>query len=62
MGCTICGKELSFNDIGATKKFINRGATTFFCKKCIAKRLDMSEEVMEQKIAFFKQQGCTLFS
>ena len=62
MGCTICGRELSFNDIGATKKFINRGATTFFCKKCIAKRLDMSEEFMEQTIAFFKQQGCTLFS
>ena len=62
MGCTICGKELSFNDIGATKKFINRGATTFYCKACIAKKLGMTEEFMEQKIAFFKRQGCTLFS
>ena len=47
---------------GAVWGFLAALLNAFVTKKCIAKRLDMSEEFMEQKIAFFKQQGCTLFS
>lgn len=60
-GCMKCGRELSFNDIGAHKKFINRGSREFLCRKCLAERLDVSEEEIEAKIEQFKQQGCTLF-
>lgn len=59
--CRSCGRELTFNEIGATKKFINRGSTSFFCKTCLAKWLDVSEELIDQKIEHFKRQGCTLF-
>ena len=59
--CKVCQKELSFNDIGAYKKFVNRGATEFLCKSCLAKKLDVPLEMIEEKIKVFKKQGCTLF-
>lgn len=59
--CMRCGAELSFNDIGAHKKFINRGSSEFFCRKCLAAELGVSEELINKKIEHFKKQGCTLF-
>ena len=59
--CFRCGKELNSIDIGAHKKFINRGSTEFMCKGCLAKDLKVSEELIDRKIEFFKNQGCTLF-
>ena len=54
--CIHCGKELRSIDIGATKKFINRGSTEFMCKGCLAKDLKVSEELIDRKIEFFKNQ------
>ena len=45
--CMQCGKELTHNEIGAHRKFINRGAVT--------------PERIDEKIELFKRQGCTLF-
>ncbi len=59
--CFGCGKELTHNDIGAYKKFINRGSVKFLCKACLAKDLNISEEIINKKIEQFKEQGCTLF-
>ena len=59
--CMQCGRALTFNEIGAHKKFINRGSTSFFCKTCLAKWLDVPEEQIGKKIEQFKRQGCTLF-
>ena len=59
--CKKCGKELSGNDIGLTKKLINRGATEFLCINCIAEKFDCSKELLEEKIKQFKESGCTLF-
>ena len=59
--CIRCGKELTYNDIGAYKKFINRGSTEFMCKSCLAGELQVSEELIDKKIEHFKKQGCTLF-
>ena len=60
--CTACGKELVYNDSGAFKKFVNRGAeTSFLCRGCLAKKLGIPLQQLEEKISFFKQQGCTLF-
>lgn len=59
--CQKCGRELTFNEIGAHKKFINRGSTSFFCKTCLADWLNVPEEVLDRKIEHFKKQGCTLF-
>ena len=59
--CFQCGKELTYNEIGAYKKFVNRGAAEFLCKRCLAGRLDVPVELIDQKIEHFKQQCCTLF-
>lgn len=59
--CTSCGRKLSYNDIGATKKFINRASTEFLCIPCLCEQLHIPKERMLQKIEHFKRQGCTLF-
>ena len=44
MSCCIrCGKELNSIDIGAHKKFINRGSTEFMCKSCLADELKVPQ-------------------
>lgn len=59
--CIKCGKELNGNDIGLTKKLINRGSVEFMCIDCIAEKFDCSRELLEKKIVQFKAAGCTLF-
>ena len=59
--CIRCGKELNPIDIGAYKKFIIRGSTEFMCKSCLADDLNVSEELIDKKIEYFKKQVCTLF-
>ena len=59
--CLRCGAPLSFNDIGATKKFINRGAEEFFCLDCLSAELEVPRGLLDKKIEHFKRQGCTLF-
>lgn len=59
--CIRCGKELNSIDIGAYKKFINRGSTEFMCKSCLANFLEVPEALIDKKIEDFKKQGCTLF-
>ena len=60
--CIGCGAVLTFNDIGAHKKFINRGDKTFYCQLCLCKKLDIPHSMMLEKIEYFKKQGCTLFN
>ena len=59
--CMHCGKELSFNDIGAHKKFINRGSYEFMCISCLSAELKVPEGLIYEKIEHFKKQCCTLF-
>lgn len=59
--CMKCSKELTHNEIGAHKKFINRGSTEFLCKGCLADKLGVTVQDIDEKIEQFRQQGCTLF-
>lgn len=59
--CMQCEKELTYNDVGAYKKFVNRGAKQFLCKKCLAQKLEIPTEFIDEKIEQFKSQGCLLF-
>ena len=59
--CIHCGRELTFNDVGATKKFINRASRDFMCIDCLAAKLNVPSERILIKIEGFKRQGCTLF-
>ena len=60
--CKNCGRELLGDEIGLTKKMINRGATEYMCLTCLAKYYDCSEELLIQKMEQFRAQGCMLFA
>ena len=59
--CRKCGKDLKPLEIGATRKFINRGAEEYFCLSCLAAEFHVTEELLLEKIEHFRKQGCTLF-
>lgn len=59
--CIQCARELTYNEIGAHKKFINRGSTSFLCKPCLAEKLGVTVGDIDRKIGEFIEQGCTLF-
>lgn len=60
--CYVCGKKpLTRDEIGLTKKLIDRKAPHFYCLGCLAEYLEVTEEELLAKIEEFKEQGCTLF-
>ncbi len=60
--CIKCGCELTSDDIGLTKKLINRGAEEFMCIDCLAQKFKVTPERLREKIKEFKEQGCLLFN
>ena len=60
--CYVCGKvPLTKDEIGLTKKIIDRKTTTFYCLSCLAEYLEVTEEELLAKIEEFKDEGCALF-
>lgn len=59
--CIKCGKEISNNEIGLTKKLVNRSAMEYMCIECLARYFDVEIERLNEKIIEFKKAGCTLF-
>ena len=59
--CCACGAALTPDETGLTRKLINRGADRFFCLACLARRFDVTEETLREKIVQFRAMGCTLF-
>lgn len=59
--CRTCEAPLSTNEIAAYLKMVDRGAESFLCKACLARRLGTTEEEIDRKIEHFKRQGCVLF-
>ena len=59
--CISCGRELDGDDIGITRKLINRGAQDFYCVKCLSVRFGISEEDVRRLIENCRAAGCSLF-
>lgn len=60
--CCICGKTpLNREEIGLTKKLLNKEAKQFYCLDCLAEYLEVEPEFLLAKVEEFKEQGCTLF-
>lgn len=60
--CYVCDRSpLTKNEIGLTKKLIDKKATTFYCIDCLAEYLEVTTEELEAKIEEFKDKGCKLF-
>ena len=60
--CYVCGKTpLSKDEIGITKKLIDKKTTTIYCLSCLAEYLEVTEDELLAKIEEFKNEGCVLF-
>lgn len=60
--CYVCGKNsLSKNEIGLTKKLLDKDAKRFYCLDCLAEHLEVDVEFLIAKAEEFKEQGCILF-
>ncbi len=60
--CYVCGKEpLTKDEIGLTRKLLDKKAKEFYCLSCLAEYLEVVEEELLAKIEEFKDEGCTLF-
>ncbi len=60
--CYVCGKEnLSKDEIGITKKLIDKKAEKYYCMSCLAEYLEVTEKELLDKIEEFKNEGCKLF-
>lgn len=62
MTCARCGRELVRDEIGLSRKLINRGTTTFFCLSCLAEDFKLPESELVEMIARFREAGCMLFT
>lgn len=61
--CFNCGKELSSDDIGASKKLLNRGMTeNFLCVSCLAEKHGVTVARIREKIEEWRESGCLLFA
>lgn len=61
MTCAECGKQLVRDEIGMTRKLINRGATRFLCYACLARKFRLTVPALEEMAEGFREAGCTLF-
>ena len=60
--CYVCGKTpLSKNEVGLTKKLIDKKTQQFYCLPCLEEYLEVTEEELLAKIEEFKNEGCKLF-
>lgn len=59
--CRECGAPLTRDEVGLTKKLINRGAVEYLCYPCMAARFAVTVEALEKKVVEFREMGCTLF-
>mgnify|MGYP006980732697 FL=1 len=60
--CKKCGRELTRDEIGVTKRLISRTATEFLCVDCLADYFQCGKSVILDRIRYYKEMGCTLFS
>lgn len=59
--CAECSRSLTKDERALTKKLVNRGAESFLCLTCLARRFGVSEDLLKEKISQFRSMGCTLF-
>lgn len=60
--CFQCGKELEPDEIAIYKKLVNRGARKYLCVPCLSRYFGVEESLIREKIRYFREQGCTLFT
>ena len=59
--CLRCGQPVTRDEIGLTKKLINRGTTQWLCYTCMSRHFDVTVDVLRRKVEEFREMGCLLF-
>ncbi len=57
-----CGAALSQDEMALHRKLVNRGAETFFCKKCLSAYFEIPLERLDELIEYYRSTGCQLFA
>lgn len=59
--CKDCNRALTKDEVGLTRKLVERDSKVFYCLDCLAARYKVDTDWLRDKIEDFKYQGCTLF-
>ncbi|MCR5457162.1 MAG: hypothetical protein K6F14_03705 [Clostridiales bacterium] len=59
--CEKCGRQLKADEISLYFKLVDREAKNFLCIDCLAEKMKVTREMLEKKIEYFREIGCTLF-
>lgn len=59
--CFNCQKPLLPDETALYRRLFGKGADRFMCLGCMAEYLNVPQELLEQKIEYFRSIGCTLF-
>lgn len=60
MNCAVCGKGLTFNELGLNVKY--HPGKERLCADCLAVRLNVPRARLDEKIEEFRRAGCKLFA
>ena len=60
--CKDCQRVLVNDEIALNLKLRNRSIGTFYCLGCFSKRFDLEKNKLTEMAAFFKENGCELFT
>lgn len=60
--CVNCSRELIKDEIALNKKMIGKNTKQYLCLDCLSDYLNTDQDILLDKIAQFKEEGCTLFS
>ena len=61
MKCYLCNKEIDTIDIGAYRKLIDKCATKYWCRDCLAKELGWDRVYLDEVVLMYRKRGCLLF-
>ncbi len=62
MNCMQCGKPLTRDEMGLSRKLISRALTSGYCYACLSERFRTTEEALRDIAESFRKSGCTLFT
>lgn len=59
--CCACGRTLVHDEVALSRKLIDRDDRKNLCLHCFSQAYHVTEAQLKEKIAFFKEIGCSLF-
>ena len=60
--CAGCGRELTRDEIGMTRKLISRAAAQFLCWNCLSDKFGCSVDKLIDMKEHYRREGCMLFN